>query len=98
MKKKAIRERDREFLRAVQKCLKKKITENKDERRPLLDRANELNMYFNTFSSEQHSCSPPTSSNTDLTPYLFPQLPRHTSTHLPCTSVKDLSKALENLP
>jgi len=41
-----------------------------------LHRANELNTFYTSFGSDQHSaCSSPASSYTDLTPYLRPQPP-----------------------
>ena len=52
-----------------------------------LDRANELNMFFNRFSS------PPALNPKGHTPSMSPQLSCHTSTLSPCNSVMDLNTA-----
>jgi len=64
-----------------------------------LHRANELNVYFSRFSSDQHSaCSSPASSNTDLAPCMYPHLPCHTSIMSPSTSVMAANTASPTSP
>jgi len=58
-----------------------------------LDRANELNVFFNMLSSEQQPSSSPASNYTDLTLYWCLPHPHHISIISPCTSITDLNTA-----
>ncbi|MEQ2245554.1 hypothetical protein ILYODFUR_029116 [Ilyodon furcidens] len=56
-----------------------------------LDRANELNLFFNMFSSETSSASSSPHRQSDIPPSFDPQLSCHTSNILSSTSAMDPS-------
>ncbi|MEQ2316257.1 hypothetical protein AMECASPLE_030748 [Ameca splendens] len=68
------------------------VRDEKDNRLQCLDRANELNTLFNTFTSETSSASfSPAHSQTDIPPSFDPQLSCHTSNVLSSSSAMDPS-------
>ncbi|MEQ2226991.1 hypothetical protein ILYODFUR_033115 [Ilyodon furcidens] len=73
----------------------KKITgfkQKEDQTDGCLDRANELDTFFNRFSSETSSASSsPAHGQTDIPPSFDPQLFCHTSNFLSSTSAMDSS-------
>ncbi|MEQ2244029.1 hypothetical protein ILYODFUR_012951 [Ilyodon furcidens] len=66
--------------------------QKKDQTDGCLDRANELNTFFNRFSAEASSASSsPAHSQADIPPPFDPQLSCHTSNILPSTLAIDPS-------
>ena len=75
--------------------VRKKITGFKQKEDGSLDRANEPNSFFNRFSSEPSSVSSsPAPSQTDLPPFLDPQLACHISAVSSSTSVMGLAAGM----